>query len=203
MKATRSIASALTLGTMMLASAAAAQTTTGGSGVQFGVGAGVSVPTGDLGDGSKTGFLVDGMLGFNPAAIPFGLRLDVGYSQNAFKDNAFDVDGNVKIFGGSVNGIFKLPATSISPYVIAGVGVANVKPDVSDIESESSTGFSLGGGAGLQFNLSGMASILEAKYSNVFTDENKIGIKNANFFTLKFGVLFGGGMTSGSRARTR
>jgi opacity protein-like surface antigen len=203
MKATRFIASALMMGTIMISSAAAAQSTTGAAGVQFGIGGGLSVPTGDLGDGSKTGFLIDAMLGFNPAAIPFGLRVDVGYSQHAFKDNAFDVDGNVKIIGGSLNGIFKLPATSVSPYLIGGVGLANVKPDAEDIESESSTGFSLGGGAGLQFNLSGMASILEAKYNNVFTDEEKIGIKNAGFFTVKFGVLFGGvgGTASGSRIR--
>lgn len=187
MKATRFIASAV--GAMMLASAAVAQNTTGGSGVQFGVGGGLAMPMGNLGDFTGTGFDVHGMLGFNPAALPFGLRVDVGYNQFGFKDEFGD--GNFKIISGTANALLKIPATSISPYVIGGLGIFNAKADAPDVENESETKFGFQLGGGLQFNLSGMATHLEAKYVNVMTEG-----ESASYIPITFGIMFGGGLSN-------
>ena len=192
MKATRIIASALTLGSIMLASAAAAQTTTGGAGVQFGVGAGLAMPTGDFGQGSKSGFDIHGMLGFNPAALPFGVRVDVGYSRFGFEGGR----GNTSIISGTGNALLKIPATSIAPYVIGGLGVFNAKTSIDDLGSGSSTRFGINVGGGLQFNLSGMATHLEAKYVNIFAEGGSVA-----YIPITFGIMFGGGMPTGSRVR--
>ena len=192
MKGTRFIASALTLGTMMMASAAAAQNTTGGAGVQFGIGGGLAMPTGDFGEGSKSGFDVHGMLGFNPAALPFGVRVDAGYARFGFEGGG----GNTSIISGTANALLKIPATSIAPYLIGGLGVFRGKTSIDDLGSGSSTEFGFQGGGGLQFNLSGMATHLEAKFVSVRGDGGSI-----NYIPITFGIMFGGGMTSASRVR--
>jgi opacity protein-like surface antigen len=196
MKASRFIASTLTLGTMMLASAAAAQNTTGGAGVQFGVGGGLAMPIGDFGEGLGMGFDVHGMLGFNPAALPFGMRVDVGFNQFGFEDEFGD--GNFRIISGTANALLKIPATSISPYVIGGLGVFNGKADVEG--AEGSTRFGINVGGGLQFNLSGMATHLEAKYVNVFFEG-----ESGAYIPITFGIMFGGagGTANAKRVRVR
>ena len=190
MKATRFIAS--TLGAMMLASAAAAQNTTGGSGVQFGVGAGLAQPIGDFGEGSKSGFDIHGMLGFNPAALPFGMRVDVGYARFGFEGGG----GNTSILSGTANALLKIPATSIAPYVIGGLGAFRGKTSIDGLGSGSSTEFGFQAGGGLQFNLSGMATHLEAKFVSVRGDGGSL-----NYIPITFGIMFGGGTASARRVR--
>lgn len=194
MRATRFIVSAVALGTMTVAAAAQSTSSTGGSGVTFGVGGGLAQPVGTLNDGTKTGFDVHGMLGFNPASIPFGMRVDVGYNQFGFDG----VDGNFKIVSGTANALLKIPATSIAPYVLGGLGIFNAKADAGGFGSSSETKFGINVGGGLQFNLSGMSTHLEAKYVNIFTSGD-----HAAYIPITFGVMFGGGSASGSRTRTR
>lgn len=181
---------ALALGVFAASSANAQATSSAGAGVQFGVSAGLAAPTGDLADGAKSGYNVNGHLGFSPAAIPFGLRVDVGYTHMGLEEG---VDGSVSAINGTLNALFKIPMSgSVTPYVLAGPGVYNVKAKVDDLDiDESTTGFGFDAGAGLQFNLSGMTTNLEAAYVSAFTDKDKFGMDKANMFRVTFGMMFG------------
>jgi opacity protein-like surface antigen len=219
------VTSTLALGTTAIMPSASAQSTSAAAaGVQFGIAGGLSQPTGDVAEGTKSGFNITGMLGFNPATLPFGLRLDLGWNQFAFDEDELGSDpnfppgadpgGRVRILGGALNAILKLPATSVSPYLVAGPGVYNVDFSFDDDEIQSGleefgielsqTKFALQGGVGLQFNLAGMSSHLEAKFVNIFVDEEEGIAEDVRFIPITFGIMFGGGGTaSGSRVRTR
>src|SRR5688572_11787333 len=64
-----------------------AQDIAGTRAFRLGVKAGASVPVGDLaesgeeGGNASTGFNVGGSLAFAPAALPFGVRVEVGYDR--------------------------------------------------------------------------------------------------------------------------
>ena len=194
MRSIRHTASAIALASLVLVTGAAAQNAaTAGAGMQFGIGGGLSMPMGDFGDAVETGFNVHGMLGFNPAMIPFGVRLDVGYDRWGFKGDA-DIDGSFSSISGALDAIFKLPGTSVSPYILAGPGLNHLKADFDDdlgdddLVDESQTKFSINAGGGIQFNLAGMATHLEAKVVNIFTEGEA-----TRYIPITFGVMFGGG----------
>ncbi|MDQ3698181.1 MAG: porin family protein [Gemmatimonadota bacterium] len=191
---------AFALGTLVAASSATAQaTSSAASGMQFGISGGLVQPVGDFGDAAKTGFTIAGHLGFNPAALPFGLRADVSLSQFGLDDEFGDFleidDADHRVIGGALNAIFKLPGAAASPYLLAGPGIYNGKL-TCDGCPDGSTKFALQGGGGVQFNLSGMTTNLEAKYVNVFTEGS-----STSFIPVTFGINFGGGLESASRSR--
>jgi hypothetical protein len=194
---------ALALGTVVAASSAAAQGTGTTStaavdqGVTFGVGGGIAIPSGDMSSVVKTGFNVTGMLGFNPAMLPFGLRADVSYNRFGFDSNKTGgVTGNSSLFGGALNGLFKLPAASITPYVLAGPGFYHVSASADNGGgSTSENKFAVQGGAGIQANLAGMTTHLEAKIVNIFTSGS-----SARFFPITVGIMFGGGLPTNSQS---
>ncbi len=181
-------AAGLALG-VMAASTAGAQASSA-AGMQFGVSAGASIPMGDFGDEFGTGFNVMGHLGINPASMPVGFRADVGYS----RFGASDFDANASVINALANAIVKVPmqGSSIAPYLLGGVGIANVKLSGDDVGDDiSSTGLAFDFGGGLQFNLSGMATNLEVAYVRNGVDEDKFGDSSANAVRLSFGVMFG------------
>ena len=187
----RMFASAAALGFVAMTSTASAQDSDmARSGVQFGIMGGVAFPTGDGTDGVSTGYNIAGVVGFNPAMFPFGMRLDVGYTSLPFDTDDSGLEGDVKIIGSWLNAILKFPATSVSPYILAAPGFANIKADVENVDSESETKFAAQFGGGVMVNLAGMATNLEAKYVTVFTEGER-----SNFVPITVGILFGGGRT--------
>ncbi|MGI9077806.1 MAG: hypothetical protein ACR2G6_10865 [Gemmatimonadaceae bacterium] len=187
----RMIASAAALGLVAMASTAGAQDSDmSRSGVQFGIMGGAAFATGDGSESLGTGYNITGALGFNPAMFPFGMRLDVGYTSLPFDTDDLGLEGDVKIIGSWLNAILKFPATSVSPYILAAPGFANIKADVENLDSESETKFAAQFGGGVMVNLAGMATNLEAKYVTVFTEGER-----SNFVPITVGILFGGGRT--------
>ena len=191
----RMIASAAALGLAAMTSTAGAQDSEmARSGVQFGIMGGVAFPTGDGTDGVSTGYNIAGVLGFNPAMFPFGMRLDAAYTSLPFDTDNTDIgDGDVKIIGAWLNAILKLPASSISPYLLAAPGFANFKADVENVDSESETKFAAQFGGGIMLNLSGLATNLEAKYVTLFTEGERLA-----YIPITLGIMFGGGGSSTS-----
>ncbi|HEU4565354.1 MAG TPA: outer membrane beta-barrel protein [Gemmatimonadaceae bacterium] len=187
---------ALALGVFAASSANAQATSSSASGVSFGISAGLAMPTGDLKkiEGTEianNGFTVAGQLGYQPASMPVGFRVDAGYTRFGVNKDLAD-DANFSIISGIVNALVNVPMSgSVTPYALAGVGFGSVKVS-GEGESESSTGLAYDVGAGLRFNLSGMATNLEAKYVANGTDKDKILIDGANSFRLTFGIMFGG-----------
>lgn len=155
----------------------------------LGISGGASIPIGDYGDVVNTGFTVAGHLGFQPDAVPFGLRVDGMYHRYSFVND--NVDGSARIFGGTVNGMFMSrgnSASTVRPYASLGVGLYNVggSVEVGSVDvSDSETKFGLNGGVGLDFRLGTLGTFAEVRYHAIFTDESNTGI-----IPIVFGVRF-------------
>ena len=178
MKRIFTAAAALTLALAATTRPATAQSMDATRTVHFGIAGGATVPVGDLGDGYDTGYHLMGTLGFQPAAMPVGVRLDLAYNNMG---GAVANQPDLKILSGSANLVLTTSNTNgIKPYVIGGVGLYNV-----DGGGDSETKFGLNGGAGLQFALSGFNTFVEARYHSIFTDN-----QNANMIPVSFGIMF-------------
>lgn len=151
----------------------------------FGVGAGATIPTGDLADAVGTGWHGIANIGYDmPSGL--GVRGDFLYGQHTY-----DADSDFKLklagFWGNVTYGFG-GGGSVKPYLIGTIGGTNSKTTgPGDFESESSTDLTYGGGAGIKFgNMSGATFYVEGRYLIVNSDGD-----NGKFIPLSAGVRFG------------
>jgi opacity protein-like surface antigen len=159
------------LASSTLAAQAASRPTVGVSG-------GLAVPTGDFGDLSSSGYNISAHVGFQPATLPVGVRIEGMYNRFDVKDD-LGGEGHTNILALTGNAVLAArPATegSVRPYAIGGVGVYNVKFSAPNVSSESDTKFGLNVGAGIELPLSGISAFLEARYHHVFGDGGSIGM---------------------------
>ena len=145
-----------------------------------GLAAGATVPIGDLGDGTSTGFDVLGTLSISgTASTPLGFRFDGMYNSLSGKSSGPDV--NVWTLNGNV--VYAFPGgLTATPYLIGGAGWYNSKADGAD---EASNDLGINAGIGVRFPLSGFSTFAEVRFHNVFGDPN-----SAQFIPLTFGILF-------------
>jgi opacity protein-like surface antigen len=179
----RMLHAAVALVLVSLVAASAAQAQTGRA--NFFLGGGATIPTGDFGDAFKTGWNGVGGVNFMIPGVPFGIRVDGMYSQNSLDSS---IDGKAKIFGGNADAVFAFgaPGSMVKPYIMAGVGMANVKFDIGGT-SDDETKFAFNGGAGVNFLMSSMTVFVEARYFSVNTSGSSI-----NYIPLSVGLKFGG-----------
>ena len=146
-----------------------------------GFAAGASIPVGDLGDATSTGFHVLGTLSVSgTASSPLGFRIDGMYNKLSGKNTGPDV--NVWTVNGNL--VYAFPGgMTATPYIIAGAGWYNSKADESGGESSSDLGINAGLGA--RFALSGFSTFAEVRFHNIFSDPN-----SSQFIPLTFGILF-------------
>jgi hypothetical protein len=148
--------------------------------VQIGVFGGVAIPNGDLSDAVDMGFNVGATVGLTPAMIPVGIRLDGAFNRFNFKSD-FPATGNTSVTSFTGNFVYKIPAVTVSPYLIGGVGLYRLS--ATDAESQNKFGWNAGGGISMM--LSGFSTFLEARFNSVSVDGNK-----ENFIPITFGVMF-------------
>jgi opacity protein-like surface antigen len=183
---------ALALSTALFASAAQAQTP-----VSFGLGGGVTLPLGDFGDAGKTGFHGMGLVEFQPASLPVGIRVDGSYHRVGFSDLQASGplgDGNFQLIVGTVNGVYTFQTAAESkfhPYIIAGAGAYNFKANFEDFDDNSETKFGINAGAGFNMGMGSASIFLEGRFHNIFTEGS-----STKFVPVTLGVRFGGGGTS-------
>ncbi len=184
------VVAAITAAVLFTASPAAAQ-----SPVSFGLGAGITLPTGDTKDVfDESGYHVQGMLGFGLPMLPVGLRVDLAY--HAFNGEISEGDFTVKVdqrlFVANLNGIVKVPGMVVAaPYLIGGIGLYNNGGDVDgeSVDSESDFGLNIGGG--IKFNLAGFSTFLEARYHYIMDKEKGVaGDFNSTYIPITFGIMF-------------
>jgi opacity protein-like surface antigen len=152
--------------------------------VSFGVSAGLTIPTEDFADEVDNGFNVGAHLGLRQPAWPVGLRLDGQL-------NRFDLKGvsdvYVNIIGVSLNAVLmSAGASEIKPYLIAGPSFfheASYAEGATNEPSENNWGFNAGGG--LQYQLSGFTTFLEARYNWM-----KSGDSHDAFVPISVGIMF-------------
>jgi hypothetical protein len=157
------------------------------SAVGFGLSGGLSVPTGDFGDAVDAGYSIAGHVFLKPSSMKsLRFRGDVSFDRYSYKGNG---DGNFRSLGFVGNALLDLASSGgVKPYVLGGLGAFNGKASTSVGSvnvSTSSTDVGIQLGGGLNFQLSGFSTFLEAKYVNVFTENNSTG-----YIPITFGVRF-------------
>lgn len=161
--------------------------------VSFGVGGGVTIPTGSSSDDLKTGWHGTALVRFKPAASPVGFQIDGMYQRLGFTDEteAAIGEGKAQIINGTANVVFSFPVseeTRFRPYLIGGVGLYNTKFKLdSGIDTESDTDFGINAGAGFDVGFGGGTFFVEGRFHNVFTEGSDF-----KFIPITVGLRFGG-----------
>ena len=147
----------------------------------LGIAAGATVPTGDFADFYGTGFNVMGSLGFQPAALPVGISIDVAYHSLGIDDEFLEVGedaDDLSIISGTANAVLTLSnAGGVRPYLIGGLGLYRLDPGNG---FDAQTDFGLNGGGGLEFGLAGFSTFVEARYHSADFD----------YIPISFGIRF-------------
>ena len=154
--------------------------------VHVGVSAGASIPTGDFGKDFKTGYSVNGLIGFSMPLSPIGFRGEVGY-------NAWDGKSSLGISGvkasalsGAANIVLQVPGMiAAKPYFIGGIGDYRLKAEIPGFGSTTETKFGYNVGGGINFGLGTLATMLEARYITVNTTGG-----STHYVPVTFGIMF-------------
>lgn len=158
--------------------------------VSFGVFAGASVPLGDFADFASTGWHAGGMLQWNSPSAPIGIRVDGAYHDFGVDADFADQEANPSMIVGTINGVWMFPSTStVRPYLIGGGGIYNERCSGCD----SQTKLGLNGGLGITVPLSGITTVIEARFHMVFDSEDTTGggsTSNTTFIPISVGILF-------------
>lgn len=159
-------------------------------GVSFGLGGGVVVPTGDLADGSSTGWSGTAQLRVKPPVSPLGFQADAFYTRFGLEG----VDGHSRMIGGTANAVFAFPSASPArPYLIGGVGLYNAKASIDGVAAtDSQTKFGLNAGAGFDFGLGGANLFAEGRFHTILKalPDGTGGEKAAYMIPLTVGLRF-------------
>ena len=151
-----------------------------------GVSAGLSLPTGDLGKGVKSGYSVNGLIGVTMPLSPLGFRGEIGYNSWSGKADA-GLDGTTtSSLSGTANIVLQVPGMIVAkPYVIGGVGAHRFKFDdgTNSTTSDTKLGWNVGGG--LNFGLGTLSTMLEARYVTI----NATG-GSVHYVPITFGIMF-------------
>jgi opacity protein-like surface antigen len=149
--------------------------------ISVGLAGGVSLPQGDLADGTNTGWHALGTIALSTLMQPLGLRLDVAYNRFDFSD----VDGHQSVGSATLNGTYRLPMTNspMSPYLIAGLGAYRTECSLgAGCEAATKFGWNVGLGTKL---FVGFRSFVEARYHRT-----KRGGRDVSYFPLTLGLMF-------------
>jgi opacity protein-like surface antigen len=166
--------------------------------VRFGIGGGMSVPTGDFEKAFDNGWNGQAFVQLAPRLLPVSVRLTAMFNRFDFKSSDVSVggtelDGYSQVAGGLANLTYAFPLGPVSPYLSAGLGALNVKSYFdtgSGDETSSSTRFAVNGGAGLALHIMGADAFLEARVANVYTDKGVIDTKSIRYIPVTFGIIF-------------
>jgi opacity protein-like surface antigen len=154
--------------------------------LKFGIGAGASLPGGDLKDGVETGYHLMATAGVQPPLSPVGFRVDGAWNQFSEKSPGTD---NLRILSLSANAIVGMPgAMVVKPYAIGGVGMYNSKNSAANSESSNDMGVNLG--AGVSFGLAGFGAFAEVRWHKIFPEEVAGFKPNISYIPLTFGITF-------------
>ena len=198
---------AVALGVLLSDSVGAAQGsygTTSTRPISVGLGGGVSVPVSDYKEAFKSGFNGQGFIRFNLRGLPIAPRIDFTFQKLNIKETQLSgtgfTDGKSQILGGLGNLTYSLGVGPIRPYIVAGLGVYNLKQELETgsaasepEQSVTQTRFGINGGAGLLIKLGGISAYLEGRIDNIYTDQAKNiqqNVKSVKIIPVTFGLVF-------------
>jgi opacity protein-like surface antigen len=174
--------------------------------IAFGVGAGLLIPTGDIGNLQSTGWNLQGFADWQSRATPFALRGEITFGSLTGKNIPSPAGtvsaSNLHLFTATANGmwLFHPSAASLSrttPYVLAGVGLYHTSGSstspLGTSEDLGSTNFGINFGGGIIYRLAGFSTYAEARFHNVFSGtQGANGKTSAHYFPIVVGLRFGG-----------
>lgn len=155
--------------------------------LDLGLGGGVSLPTGDLSDSSKTGYHAGGKLRIG-GLLPFNIVASGMY--NSLPEKSTDKSDNQVILGAGVE--YAIPSAGVQPYFGADVLYVNFNNEGSGTSSFSRGG--LGIGAGVEFTIPAFGSFdtsVKYQFLNLMGKETGEATLSqiAATVTLMFGML--------------
>jgi opacity protein-like surface antigen len=158
--------------------------------VEFSLGGGIGVPTGDFDDAFKVGWHGLAAASYSLPNAPLGFQIDGAYS--SFQDEAAALNIKENMFYATGNVIYQIKvseAAAFLPYLIGGGGVYNLAPTGSDaagIDSRTELGLNLG--AGVTVNAGRVGLFVESRFHNVF---NGLETSDLQFNNVTAGLRFG------------
>jgi len=184
----RTLLAVIAVGTLAMATAP----TLSAQGIRWGVNAGVLMPMGDYNKVDKLGWILGGGGTYWLTGGMLGVRADLAYGQTKH-DSAGPCGcaGSTKIVGGMASLVYGLgsSAASARPFVTGGLGLYNVKIDVTGVAgsaSESKVAFALGAGVMIKAGSGGMRIVIATRYTSVATSGS-----STTFLPITVGLTFG------------
>jgi hypothetical protein len=172
----------------------------------YGLGAGLLIPTGDIGNLQSTGWNLQGFGEWQSTASPFALRAEVTFGSLTGKNITSPTGtlsaSDLHLFTITGNGmwLFHPSAASLSrttPYVLGGVGLyhtsGHTTAPLGTTSDIGSTNFGINVGGGIIYRLAGFSTYAEARFHNVFSGTTGAsGKTSAHYFPITVGIRIGG-----------
>ena len=165
--------------------------------IKFTVFAGGALPTGDLKDGTNTGYSVGAALDYHVPLSPFGFRGEGTYASFGAKDAGGADDASLSDLGASANLVFWLPnaGSPVRAYLTGGPSYSKIKVSASEGAvdasfSDNNWGYNVGGG--IDFALGALSTRLDVRYRRISSD-NFFGTGESGtvqYIPITFGLTF-------------
>lgn len=151
--------------------------------IHFNIAAGLSFPTGDLGDATDAGYNLTVGLGMRPPLSPLGFRVEGMYNEWNKSSNVVGAGIHDKAHTGGVaaSATYDLSTglATGSLYGIGGLGFFSTQ----NLFGGSSTNLGWNIGGGFRFPLTGFSAYVEARYHN-------ISDQHVSYVPVVFGLVF-------------
>ncbi len=135
-------------------------------GISLGVAAGIANPSGDVKDGFKSGYHIEGLAALSLPLVPIGFRGEVAYDRMAKQDSNTDPNiTNLQLASGVVDATFSLPFPVFHPYAIGGFGYYVHNGGAGFGSREGKVGFN--GGVGVELKLPVIRAFGEVRYHTI------------------------------------
>ena len=158
--------------------------------VEFSLGGGVGVPTGDFDDAFKLGWHGLAAVSYTLPNAPLAFHVDGAFSR--FNDEAAGVNLKDNILYGTGNLVYHIKVSETAaylPYLIAGGGVYNIDPrgrDAAGLDSRTELGLNLG--AGVAIDAGAVKLFVESRFHDVL---DGLGTSDLQFNNFTAGLRFG------------
>jgi opacity protein-like surface antigen len=158
--------------------------------VEFSLGGGVGVPTGDFNDAFKVGWHGLAAVSYTLPNAPFAFEVDGSFSR--FNDQAASTNLKDNIIYGTGNLRYQIKVSEAArflPYLMAGGGVYNIDPRGRDAAGlDSRTKFGLNLGAGVAIDAGRVNLFVESRFHHVL---DGMGTSDLQFNNFTAGLRFG------------
>lgn len=172
-------------------------TSAGAKALQFGVGAGLSVPVGDVSSTLDQGVQVQGLIRYQPMGMPFGLKACVNYHRNKIKLAEAGIDGYQSTVSGIGNLSIGMNIGPLRPHVSAGLGAYHITDKTTEAgvdSTQSEIKFGINGAVGVDLRLKSITLYAVARMDNIYTDQGlSASLKDTStirFVPVTVGILF-------------